>query len=179
MPTAEQLSRNKSLSFLGGALKDPHLWLLHRRPVALGVAIGLFSAYLPMPFETVIAVILAIYFRANIPIAFAFVFVSNPLTWAILYTPAYKLGALITNPDVFSFSELLNPENYRLDVIFGSKDNNILYQYFTLWVGCLIVGPVVAFVGYFSSLWAWELHIVSRWKNRKLRRKLKAKKKNL
>jgi uncharacterized protein (DUF2062 family) len=46
-----------------------------------------------------IAVALAIIFTANLPISFALIFVTNPLTMPAIFYGAYKLGAWIIGTD--------------------------------------------------------------------------------
>ena len=64
--------------------------------LALGMAIGVFSGLLPIvPFQTALAVTLAIFFRASKITAALGTWVSNPLNWYFLYYYSYKLGAFI------------------------------------------------------------------------------------
>lgn len=56
------------------------LWIPCRDTVASGLAIGLFFSMMPMIPQTIIAAILAMRVRANVPFAMASCFVSNPLT---------------------------------------------------------------------------------------------------
>ncbi|MFH2092589.1 MAG: DUF2062 domain-containing protein [Pseudomonadota bacterium] len=67
---------------------DPHY-------IALGMAIGVFAAITPtIPFHTVLALVLAILFKASKPAAILGVWVSNPLTVFFLYFACYKIGHL-------------------------------------------------------------------------------------
>ncbi|RLC26265.1 MAG: hypothetical protein DRH56_04780 [Deltaproteobacteria bacterium] len=64
--------------------------------LALGMAIGVFSGMLPIvPFQTALAVALALFFRASKITAALGTWVSNPLNWYFLYFYSYKLGALV------------------------------------------------------------------------------------
>ncbi len=59
---------------------EREFWHPCRDSVATGVAIGLFVSQLPMPGQMILAGIWSVFFRANIPIALAACWVTNPLT---------------------------------------------------------------------------------------------------
>lgn len=155
LPNRQSIQKNRYIGWFGDWLGDPDLWHINKYGIARGIAVGLFCAYLPMPLESAVAIALAILFRANLAAALMFVWVSNPLTWPILYGSAYLLGAWILNkPDI--------PAEHVQNFAILAKNH-----YLTLWLGCLIIGPVVSLCSYFATLWAWELHIMNKWKNRK------------
>ncbi|MEA3292554.1 MAG: DUF2062 domain-containing protein [Pseudomonadota bacterium] len=130
LPPMHQVKSHRHLGFLGERLQEPYLWHLNRHSVARAVAIGLFCAYLPIPFEMVPAALLAILFRANLPISVLLVWISNPLTWIILYSPPYLLGA-----------QLLGEPQVPLDhLTVGWLKQNMA----ALWLGCLIFGVAFA-----------------------------------
>lgn len=66
----------------GDRLLDPHLWHFDRQGVALGLAVGGFFSQIPMPLQSVPAVLIAILLRANIPVALAGCWITNPITVA-------------------------------------------------------------------------------------------------
>jgi uncharacterized protein (DUF2062 family) len=82
-----EIKGHKNLSFLGEKLHDPNLWHLNRRSVSAAFAIGLFAAWIPTPGQMVIAAIIALYFRANLPISVALVWITNPLTMPPMFYP--------------------------------------------------------------------------------------------
>ncbi|MGD2125969.1 MAG: DUF2062 domain-containing protein [Desulfobacteraceae bacterium] len=66
------------------------------RELALGTAIGIFSGMMPiLPFQTALAVTLAIFLRGSKIAAAIGTWVSNPLNWFFLYHFSYKTGAWI------------------------------------------------------------------------------------
>ncbi|MFP6872804.1 MAG: DUF2062 domain-containing protein [Verrucomicrobiales bacterium] len=78
------------------------LWRVDRQGMALGLSLGLAVAMLPpAPIQTVAATTLAILCRANVPLAAAAVWVSNPLTWWPLLRFQENLGRSI----LFGFSD--------------------------------------------------------------------------
>src|SRR5690554_6872921 len=114
LPDSKKIKEIKALEFLGDKLHSPNLWHLNRRSVSRAFAIGLWAMYTPpLPWQQIIAAVLAIYFNANLPIAVTLVWITNPLTWAPMYYFAYKIGAIVMGQTAFSFdkfSELFTVE---------------------------------------------------------------------
>lgn len=64
--------------------------------LALGTAFGVFSGMMPIvPFQTVLAIALALFFRGSKITAALGTWVSNPLNWYFIYYYSYRLGASI------------------------------------------------------------------------------------
>jgi len=105
--------------------------------------------------EMLLAALLAILFRANLPIAAVLVWISNPLTWLILYTPPYLLGLAITGETTISL---------------GNITMQMMFQQLTaLWIGCLIFGTALGTAGYILSNVIWRLLIANKWTSRRKR----------
>jgi len=68
------------------------LWIPCRDTVAAGLAIGLFFAMMPIPFQMVPAILLAIRVKANVPFAIAGCWVTNPLTIPPILWMQFLLG---------------------------------------------------------------------------------------
>lgn len=95
LPKANGLTQDSSLSRLQDYLLNPLLWHVNRRSIARGVAIGLLVAFLPLPLQMLVAAILAIFFTANLPIAIALTWITNPFTFLPINYFIYKVGELI------------------------------------------------------------------------------------
>jgi uncharacterized protein (DUF2062 family) len=150
---------HKYLQVFGDLLHDPNLWHFNRRSVANATAIGLFCAFLPMPFEMLAAALLAIWFSGNLPLSVAWVWISNPITWIPLYTPPYLLGSWLLDKEPVSGSRV------TMHVLIES--------YAALWAGCLIFGIVAAALGYFVVHGLWRLKVRSERAERLRRIKLR------
>ena len=62
--------------------------------LALGVALGVFAGVMPViPFQTILALTLALVFSASKVAAALGTWVSNPLTWTFIYYTSYRTGA--------------------------------------------------------------------------------------
>jgi uncharacterized protein len=163
IPDLEVIKRHKNLQFLGEKLHEPNLWHLNRRSVAKAFAVGLFFAWIPSPTQMAMAAIAAIYFKANIPISVALVWITNPITMPPLFYFAYLVGLKILNspPAIFSVDAVLSGE--------------ILLPFLT---GCLIVGTVCASLGYFGMDYFWRYHVEKKWAARIENRQRKPVEKN-
>ena len=61
-------------------LQHPALWHLNRRSVSGAFAIGLFAGLIPGPLQMLVALLLAVPLRKNIPVALVTTFYTNPFT---------------------------------------------------------------------------------------------------
>ena len=161
MPDPEKLKQQKSLQFLGERLHDPNLWHLNRRSVSLAFAVGLFVAWIPTPGQMAIAAVSAFYFRANLPISVALVWVTNPLTMPPMFYSAYIVGLITLGRDTpgadFEFT---------IDSVLASlSDIGGPFLF-----GCLILGIISSTAGYFGMRLFWRTVVVKRWNARKNRK---------
>jgi uncharacterized protein len=92
MPDPGKLKNHKHLKIFARWLGEPNLWHLNRRSAAGAFAIGLFMAWIPVPFQMVLAAGTAILFRVNLPISVALVWITNPLTMPPMFYFAYYVG---------------------------------------------------------------------------------------
>ena len=156
LPTPQEIEQYRYLHIFGDSLKQRELWTFNRNSTAKGIAIGIFCAFLPMPFEAVPAIFMAIYLRGNLPLAVGGVWISNPLTWIPLYTPPYLLGTKILNIEPIQVAEVS---------LF-----DVGLHYVALWLGCLIFGVIVSISAHFLVSYLWRSQIRQRWaRRRKLR----------
>ena len=161
LPKPHRLRKDKYLRLFGTLLHDHRLWHLHRHSVALGVSIGLFLAFAPVPFQMVLAAAAAIVVRCNLPIAVAAVWVSNPLTIPPLFYAAYRVGAVLLNQ---------SPQALQFQLSFGWLMAKIGEIWQPLLLGCAVLGLATAAAGNVAVRLLWRLHVIQRWKARKARR---------
>ncbi|QXP85863.1 DUF2062 domain-containing protein [Methylococcus sp. ANG] len=162
MPDRQRIREIKSLEFLGEKLHAPNLWHLNRRSVSRAFAVGLWAMYTPpLPWQMIIAAILSIYFDANVPLAVALVWITNPLTWVPMYYFAYLVGTWILGLDSFTFTEFSSFFSIETAWNLGAP----------LLVGCFTLMNLGAVLGYFSIRWLWRRSVRQHWEFRKLRSK--------
>lgn len=159
LPTPGRIKALRLNRYFGDRVNDPRLWIVRRQTVSKATAIGLFCAYMPMPMEMLLAALLAILIRANLPISVTLVWLSNPFTWLVVYTPPYLLGLAILGETHIQLN----------DITLQMMSEQLL----ALWIGCLIFGLALAIAGYVLANVIWSMMIRNRWNNRWNLRKLK------
>ena len=93
-PSRDQVMESRWLRPFGERVKRSDLWRFTRRSVPRGVFAGLFvGIFLMVPgLQIVGAALLSIPMRANIPIAAAMTFLSNPATTPFFLVAAIEVG---------------------------------------------------------------------------------------
>lgn len=146
IPDPDRIREIKSLRFLGQRIYSPNLWHFNRQSVSRAFAVGLWAMYTPpLPIQQVVAAIGAIYFGANLPIAVALVWITNPLTWLPMYYFAYEVGALALGTEAFSFEQFSARFDINQALSFGAP----------LLLGCVILMHLGALLGYFGVQGLW------------------------
>ena len=108
LPDMHRTLGHRHLRWMGIGIKDSDLFHLNRRSVSMAFLVGLFTAFLPVPGQLLIAALLALAVRCNLPLAMALIFVSNPVTIPPLTLLCYRIGAFLLGhdptPQQFHFS---------------------------------------------------------------------------
>ena len=162
MPDHRKIRENKTLQIFGTLLHDPNLFHLNRRSVSGAFAIGLFMAFVPMPFQMIPAAAAAIIFRANLIISAALVWISNPITIPPIFYFCYLVGTWI----------LQTPEN---QFAFEPSMNWLMTELAHVWepflLGCFVVATTASVSGYAFIRLFWRWHVVAEWEERRQKRK--------
>ena len=95
LPTPEQILQSRSLKLFAPHLADPRLWQFNRHSLNKAVYIGVLSAFFPLPGQMLLALIGALIFRANVPMALGLTWITNPLTTLPIFYVGYYIGASI------------------------------------------------------------------------------------
>jgi len=161
MPDHKKIREHKHLKFLGALLHDPNILHLNRRSVAGAFSVGLFFAFVPVPFQMVLAAIGAIVARVNLPISVALVWITNPLTMPPIFYFAYKLGTWILN------TPLQNIE-FQLSMDWLMQELGIIWQPFLL--GCFVCGVGFAILSNILIRLIWRIHVGRSWTKRREQR---------
>lgn len=102
LPTPEKILESRSLKILAPHLVDPRLWQFNRHSLNKAVYIGVLSAFFPLPGQMLLALIGALIFRANVPMALGLTWITNPLTTLPVFYAAYYVGAKILDVPMIS-----------------------------------------------------------------------------
>lgn len=100
IPSRDSVRTQRGMRWLGPLLERPWLWQLNRRSVAAGVGLGVFCGFLIPGLQVVIAAMLAMVIRANLPVAVVSTLISNPFTYAPIVVLAYRVGAMMLGETV-------------------------------------------------------------------------------
>lgn len=102
LPTPEKILESRSLKLLAPHLIDPRLWQFNRHSLNKAVYIGVLSAFFPLPGQMLLALIGALIFRANVPMALGLTWITNPVTTLPVFYAAYYVGAKILDVPMIS-----------------------------------------------------------------------------
>lgn len=174
LPPPEKIANIRGLGFLQHRLEDPSLWHLNRRSASGAVFWGIWCAFLPMPFHTVPAVIAALFFRFNLPLCIALVWVNNPLTLIPIIYLSYFVGSTVLHQQ----EQTVAPPSFNdIQEIVTSlfHDNNTTHPLHLgvyiepILLGMLLAGFVLATLGYFFMNWFWHYRVMQAWRKRRLK----------
>ncbi len=164
MPDHQTIRNHKHLRLFGGLLLDPNLWHLNRRSVAGAFAVGLFMAFVPVPFQMVLAAAAAIPLRVNLPLSVGLVWITNPITMPPIFYGTYKLGAWLMGIPP-------RPFHFELSFTWLAHQLGAIWQPFLL--GCFVAGVISAVIGYGAIRLLWRWHVVKAYHQRKHQRYLR------
>ena len=102
LPTPEKILESRSLKLFAPQLADPRLWHFNRHSLNKAVYIGVLSAFFPLPGQMLLALIGALIFRANVPMALGLTWITNPLTTLPVFYAGYYIGAKILDVPMIS-----------------------------------------------------------------------------
>ncbi len=140
-------------------LEHPVYWTLNRRNVTRAFALGLFLAFVPLPIHFLLAAVLALVLRLNVPAAVAGTLLTNPLTIVPLFLSAYWIGTQLLGvpPDQHVEFEM-SWEWLRTEL-------GPIWKPFLL--GCAVMGMLSALAGYILLGGLWHVTLVMRYHKRK------------
>jgi len=164
-PKREELAENKLLRPFA---RRSELWRFTRRSVPRAVGLGLFvGIFLLIPGLQIIgAALVSVPFRANIPVAAAMTFLSNPATTPFILLASIGLGNTLG----------FHADTATLYALYGRGAG--LGEWLSwmasdaapaLLVGLALISTVVAVIGYLLSQWGWRWWTGRKWRRRQLR----------
>jgi uncharacterized protein len=172
LPNREKLEKNRFLRLLGPALFHPNLWHINRRSIAVGLAIGVFMGLIIPIAQIPFAAVIAIFMRANLPIAVASTLVTNPFTFAPIYFLAYKIGAFFLgghDPSITRESIALEMQTENVGAGMEGWIDKIADLGGPLMLGLGIMATSGAILAYLAVRLIWRLQVTI-----KLRKKRRA-----
>jgi len=99
-----------------------------------------------------LAAFLAWMWKGYLPLSIMLVWLSNPFTWVLVYTPPYLLGSALLGNNPIALEQ----------ITVGS----MIEHFAALWIGCLIFGSSLGVAGYMLSGIIWRMMVIRRWQTR-------------
>jgi len=164
LPHPAQLVSRRGLKWLAPFVEDSNLFHLNRQSVSMAFAVGIFCAFLPLPGQMIIAALIALVLRCNLPLAVILIWISNPLTMGPMFYLTYSFGRWLLGSPPMDFSLQLSWEWFR------AQGSHLIGP---LVLGSLITGLVCGAAGYFIILGLWRWQVMKSWGLRQSRRQLK------
>jgi len=160
-PNPQTVQNHPSLQFLGSLLHEPNLWHLNRRSVSRAFLVGIFFAFIPMPFQMVAAAIAGVFIHSNLPISIGLVWISNPITIPPIFYFTYKVGTVIL--DLPS-----RPFEIELSIDWAMRELGAIWE--PLLLGSLLCAAIFSMMGYIGIRLFWRWHVIRNWKKRAAKR---------
>lgn len=134
LPARAQLREQWFLRPFNALLHDPALWATHRKNVLKAFAVGLFASFLPIPGQTLLSAMVALWLRVNLPVVVLASWFANPVTIGPMYYACYRVGAWLLDRKPGGF-----PEAVTFDWLWSEIGR--VWQ--PLLLGCLVLGTLV------------------------------------
>ena len=122
-------------------LSNRNLWIPCRDTVASGMAIGMFFSMMPMIPQSIFAAILAMRVKANVPMAMAACFVSNPFTNVPFWVAQIRLGQWLIDTFSLPVPHFLEKAHTSLPGVGTMSVSNFI-------VGFVAMGLLMALLAY-------------------------------
>ncbi|MCK5395736.1 MAG: DUF2062 domain-containing protein, partial [Gammaproteobacteria bacterium] len=153
LPHPHKIKENKVLQIFGDWLHEPSLWHLSRRSVAGAFAVGLFFAWMPVPFQMALAAGAAILLGTNLPLSVVLVWITNPLTIPPMFYFAYTVGTWIVGEPASDF-------NFELTMDWLFNELSAIWKPFL--VGCFTLATTSSLIGYITVEGIWRYMVLSK-----------------
>jgi uncharacterized protein (DUF2062 family) len=135
LPARAHLQGQWFLRPFSALLHDPALWATHRKNVLKALGVGIFVSFLPIPGQTVLAVLIALWLRVNLAVAAVGSWLANPVTIPPLFYACYAFGSWILNTP---------PGDVAVELSFEWLGTELARIWKPLLLGCLVLGSISA-----------------------------------
>jgi len=154
VPTREKIESNRWLRPFSKTILRSELWRFTRRSVPRGVALGLFVGLMFPLAHFVIAALLAVFVRANIPAAMTATFIGFPAFLPVIFYAADKLGTWLLR---VAASTVVQPISHTMQ---STETDHLLTMLTqkgtTVALGLFVIATVVTTIGYLVTSFAWR-----------------------
>ena len=164
-PKREELAKSRWMKPFGSRVLHSEFWRFTRRSVPRGVAVGLWvGIFALIPGVQIIgSALVSIPLRANIPVAAAMTFLTNPLTTPFLLGASWFVGSSLG----LGGQKGIPGRQASLEAWLGWLFSDAALATVG---GLFIIASATAALSYFLSIWVWRWWAGRKWKRRALKR---------
>jgi uncharacterized protein (DUF2062 family) len=160
-PSPDVLKKRWYLRPFGDRIADPRLWTLHRRAVTSAFGVGLAICFIPLPVHLLVAGMIAIAWRINLPAVYGTTLLVNPLTCVPVYYIAYRVGATLLG------TAPLAPEGFRFRPSWEWFQTSLQPIWKPFLLGCVACAVVTGLVGWLAMELVWRWRVTSKYRARR------------
>jgi uncharacterized protein (DUF2062 family) len=139
-------------------LAHPTFFSVSRRSVCGALWVGLFIGLLPLPGQTIIAPLVALLLRVNLPVAIVAVWITNPLTMLPIFYSEYRLGCLILDLPIQPFD---------INLSWDWLAQELTDKWRPLLLGSFITATLTASIAYVAVSVLWRTLVTIRYRRRR------------
>jgi uncharacterized protein len=157
LPSPCQLQGHWLLRHFGERLLDPRLWALHRRGITGAFGVGIAICFIPLPVHLIVAVLIGVAWRLNVPALYGTTLLVNPVTMVPIYYLAYRVGAALLR---------VTPQSFSFHLSWDWLEHGLgpMWQPFLL--GCTACAVVLGILGWACLELVWRWQVTSRYRTR-------------
>jgi hypothetical protein len=119
--------------------------------------LGVFVALLPIPGQTLVALLVALALRVNLPLAAIATWITNPITIVPIFYWEYSLGAVILQ---------LPPQPFDIELSWNWVTDGFIGIWKPLMLGSFITATLVSSMVYVGISVTWRWMVAYRFKRR-------------
>ena len=138
---------------------DPRLWALYRRGITGAFGVGIAICFIPLPVHLVVAILVGLAWRLNLPAIYGTTLLVNPLTMVPIYYVAYRVGAVLLR---------VAPERFSFSLSWDWLEHGLGPMWRPFLLGCLVCAVVLGLLGWACLELIWRWHVTSRYRTRHL-----------
>jgi uncharacterized protein (DUF2062 family) len=166
LPKREDLEGNRFVRPVAHLLLKPALWRFTRRSVPRAIGLGLFMGiFVMIPFlQFLSAALIAVPFRANVPLTAGTTLLTNPVTTPLIIVAAIWVGSAVSgiHADPGAIMAL-----YREGASLHEWERWLMSEAApALILGLFVIATVSGLVGYVASGLIWRWWIAHKWRQR-------------